>query len=137
MTYDLKSLLLIEDALLDVLLNGTQSLEKFRQQTQESHELSRSMVITEHYNDRDLSNLRSLMVNMERLEKEGEKLGDGEGQSAVDVEAQERLRDGLTCLLDFCMDRAMRVANRKQRVQNLIGLVSILSCAVRIVKFKC
>ncbi|KAH9209924.1 hypothetical protein DL95DRAFT_449082 [Leptodontidium sp. 2 PMI_412] len=46
MTYDLKSLLLIEDALLDGLLNGTQSLEKFRQQTQELHELSRSMVIT-------------------------------------------------------------------------------------------
>lgn len=124
MTYYLKSLLLIEDALLGGSLMATESLEQFRQQTQGLHELSRSMVITEHYNDRDLSNLRNLLNDMDRLEKEGERLGEGFG---VDVEAHERLRNGLNCLLDFCADRARSIGNRKQRMQNLIGRVSFPS----------
>ena len=122
MMYDLKSLLLIEDSLLAGSLMAMKSLDQFRQQAQELHELSRSMIISEHYNDRDLSNLRNLLRDMERLEKEGNKLGGG---CEVDFDSHERMKDGLLCLLDFCMDRTRRLNNRKQRVQNLIGLVKL------------
>ena len=122
MMYDLKSLLLIEDSLLAGSLMAMKSLDQFRQQAQELHELSRSMIISEHYNDRDLSNLRNLLGDMERLEKEGNKLGGG---CEVDFDSHERMKDGLLCLLDFCMDRTRRLNNRKQRVQNLIGLVKL------------
>ncbi|KAK0118526.1 hypothetical protein ONS96_011622 [Cadophora gregata f. sp. sojae] len=124
MTFDLKSLLLIEDSLLKGSLMAMQSLDEFRQQTQELHELSRSMIIIEHYNDRDISNLRNLLRDMERLAKEGNRLG---GEYEVDFDSHERMNDGLLCLLDFCIDRARRLSNRKQRVQNLIGLVGFLS----------
>ncbi|KAG4437607.1 hypothetical protein IFR05_006911 [Cadophora sp. M221] len=102
MTYNLKSLLLIEDALLDGSLMATQSLEKFRQQTQELHELSRSMIITEHYNDRDLSNLRNLMRDMERLEKEGAKIANLDSMASLKIAeestkiAQETRKDGMS-----------------------------------------
>ncbi|PVH73623.1 hypothetical protein DL98DRAFT_519816 [Cadophora sp. DSE1049] len=120
MAYNLKSLLLIEDLLLEGSLMTTQSLDKFRQQTQELHEMSRSMIITEHYNDRYLSNLRNLMRDMEGLENEGKRLSEG---CEVNYDSHERTKDGLLCLLDYCMDRARRLNNRKQRVQNLIGLL--------------
>ena len=46
----------------------------------------------------------------------------------MDFDSNERMKDGLLCLLDFCMDRTRRLNNRKQRVQNLIKLVSGQCC---------
>ena len=58
---------------------------------------------------------------MDRLEKEARKLGE---EYAVDPNGHDQTRDSFLFLRDFCIDRDRRVRNRKQKVQNLIALVS-------------
>lgn len=78
------------------------------------------MILLEQHNDRDLSNVRNLLNDMGRLEKEANKLGE---EYAIDRSRYDQTSDGLLCLQDFCIDRDRRLKNRKQRVQNLIALV--------------
>lgn len=121
---DIKALLAIENDVLDGSLISMNILGEFRVYIQQLHELSRNLVIFEHYNDRDKSTLGNLLKDMDRLERETNKLGN---EYAIDADAHERTKDGFLCLQDFCIDRSRRLHNRKQRVQNLITLVRFQS----------
>lgn len=116
----IKTLLAIENHVLDGSLISMNILGEFRAYVQQLHEISRQLIIIEHYNDRDKSTVGSLLKDMDRLERETNKLGN---EYAIDADVHERAKDGLLCLQDFCMDRVRRLHNLKQRVQNLITLV--------------
>jgi len=120
--YDLalQALLAIESQLLNGSLVASHAEGYTGEYTQRLHELSRQMVILDHYNDRNTATVTKLIKETSRIQEETEKLRDSHH---IDAEPLERLRDGLLCLEDFCIDRARRLQNRKQRVQNLIALV--------------
>jgi hypothetical protein len=120
MENNLKTLLSIEKQILNGSLIAMKLVEELGNYSQELHVLSRDMIILEQYNDRDLSNVRNLLNDMGRLEKEANKLGE---EYAIDRSRHDQTSDGLLCLQDFCIDRDRRLKNRKQRVQNLIALV--------------
>lgn len=50
------------------------------------------MILLEQHNDRDLSNVRNLLNDMVRLEKEANKLGE---EYAIDRSRHDQTRDGL------------------------------------------
>lgn len=117
---NLKTLLSIERQILNGSLIAMKLIKELGNYSQELHVLSRDMILLEAHNDRDLSNVRNLLNDMGRLEKEANKLGE---EYAIDRSLHEQTSDGLLCLQDFCVDRDRRLKNRKQRVQNLIALV--------------
>lgn len=88
--------------------------------TQSLHLLSRQMIIEDNCTGRSTATLTRLIKDTEKILQETEKLRDTQ---QIDIERLERVRDGLLCLEDFCIDRARRLQNRKQRVQNLIALI--------------
>jgi hypothetical protein len=120
MDNNLKTLLSIEEQILNGNLIAMKVVEELGNYSQELHVLSRDMILLEQHNDRDLSNVRNLLNDMDRLEKEANKLGE---EYAIDRSLHDKTSDGLLCLQDFCIDRDRRLKNRKQRVQNLIALV--------------
>jgi hypothetical protein len=125
MEKNMKTLLSIERQILNGNLIAMKLIKELGNYSQELHVLSRDVIILEQHNDRDLSNVRNLLNDMDRLEKEANKLGeesDGE-EYAIDQSLHDQTSDGLLCLQDFCIDRDRRLKNRKQRVQNLIALV--------------
>lgn len=117
---NLKTLLSIERQILNGNLIAIKLIKELGNYSQELHVLSRDMILLEAHNDRDLSNVRNLLNDMGRLEKEANKLGE---EYAIDRSRHEQTSDGLLCLQDFCINRDRRLKNRKQRVQNLIALV--------------
>jgi hypothetical protein len=116
----LKQLLTIERKLLDGSLIAMEILEQFGEHIQTLHEMSRALIILEHYNERSMSTIGNLLKDLDRLRQRS--LASGH-ETALRAEAIERVRDGLSCLQDFCSDQSRRLRNRKQRVQNLITLV--------------
>jgi hypothetical protein len=76
--------------------------------------LSQTIITCEQYNGRDLANVRSLPNVMDRVEKE----------YAIDPDDHDQTKGGFLRLRHFCIDRNRRLKNRKQRVQNLIALIS-------------
>jgi hypothetical protein len=83
--------------------------------------LSHTIITREQYNGRDLANVRSLPNVMDRVEKESQKL---EKEYAIDPDDHDQTNGGFLRLRHFCIDRNRRLKNRKQRVQNLIALIS-------------
>jgi len=120
MHWIMKGLLAIESQLLDGSLISMKVLGQFGKYTQDLHDLSRELIIMEHYNDRDLASIRNLLRDLDRMEKRAKSMG---REFEIDEEAGERTRAGFACLEDLCVDRMRRLLNRKQRVQNLIALV--------------
>lgn len=117
----LKTLLSIEKQILNGNLIAMKVIEELGNYSQRLHVLSRNIIIHEQYNDRDLSNVRNPLKDMDRLESESSKFG---ADYAIEPTGHYRTRDGFLCLQDFCIDRDRRLKNRKQRGQNLIALVS-------------
>jgi len=58
---------------------------------------------------------------MDRVEKESQKLGK---EDAIEPDDHDQTKGGFLCLHHFCIDRNRRCKNWKQRVQNLIALIS-------------
>jgi hypothetical protein len=120
MEKNLMTLLSIERQILNGYLIAMKLIKELSNYSQDLHVLSRDMIILEEHNDRDLSNVRNLLNDIGRLEKEANKLRE---EYAIDGSLHDQTSDGLLCLQDFCIDRDRRLKNRKQRVQNLIALV--------------
>ncbi len=120
MENNLKTLLSIEEQILNGNLIAMKLVEELGKYSQELHVLSRDIILLDQHNNRDLSNVRNLLNDMGRLEKEANKLGK---DYVIDRSRHDQTSGGLLCLQDFCMDRDRRLKNRKQRVQNLIALV--------------
>lgn len=120
----LQTLIAVENELLVGSLISMQVLNNFKNYTQKLHELSRALIMLEHYNERDLANLSKLLKDMDRLERVVERVvSKGAPKFSLNAELHHRTRDGFLCLQDFCSDRGKRIRNWKERVQNLIALV--------------
>jgi hypothetical protein len=115
------TLLSVERDLLNGRLISMKLIEELSNYSQRLHVSSRDIITLEQMNNRDLSNVCNLLKDMDRLEKESKKLGE---DAALDPIAHDQTRAGFLCLQDFCIDRDRKLKNRKQRVQNLIALVS-------------
>lgn len=116
-----KSFLPLEESLLfDESRNDTDPQE-IRKQLQVLHNHLRWMIIYEQYNDRDQSRVNILIRELARFRE----VIKGKAEYVpVDEMQHDRIRDGFLCFQDFCHDRSMRLRNRRERVQNLISLVS-------------
>lgn len=101
---------------------ATMGAEESKAELQSLHDLSQAGIILEHYNNREQSTIKNLLRDLDRLWAETSKLS---GCYPIDLDTHGRIKDGFLCLEDFCNDRALRLSNRKHRVQNLIALVSI------------
>jgi hypothetical protein len=117
----LKRLLSIEKRLLEGSLFEVTESGQFARYTQTLHEMSRWLITFESKVERDVSNIENLLGDHERLLKS---ISDAKGPTHLfDLRAHERIKDGLRCLREKCLDRARRARNLKQRTQNFITLV--------------
>ena len=116
----LRTLLLLEDQLIfDDTRVTFQDPDETKKQLQQLHSLYQDFIINQNYNNRDVATIKCLLRDLERLDK----LQDTKNTFPIDQYLHQRVIDGFLCLQDFCEDRAVRLASRTQRVQNLIGLV--------------
>ena len=96
--------------------------EETKAELQSLHDLSQAWIVLQHYNKREQSTIDNLLRDLDRVSKKSSEV---QCRHPIDPDAHERLKDAFLCLKDFCEDRPGRLNNRKQRVQNLIALVSI------------
>lgn len=80
----------------------------------------RSLITLEHSNQRYISVIDNLIVDLAVLSNEASSLG---AEYELHSESEARLKDGLLCLQNLCKEKLQKFKNRKQRAQNLIKLV--------------
>lgn len=96
--------------------------EEKKAELQSLHHLLQAWIVLEQYNNRELSTIDNLLRDLDRLRERTNKLP---ASYPIDLETHESMKDAFLCLRDYCKDRGGRLNNRKQRVQNVIALVSL------------
>ena len=94
--------------------------DETKHQLQVLHGLFIDLFLGTNANKRHLSTVQYLLRDLDRVKKLQQSI---EGGYTIDEYSHQRLVDGFRSLEDLCQYRANRLASRKQRVQNLVGLV--------------
>ena len=123
MARTLDRMLRIEKRLLELPLPTYLSANVLKADLQELHSMARLFIVCAHRTGRDLSNIDSLLRDLDRLRKQIELRKDS---LQLDQNLHERVRDGLLSLRDACINIDRRLENRRRRVANMIALVSFI-----------
>ncbi|MCJ1377810.1 hypothetical protein MMC17_000906 [Xylographa soralifera] len=120
MAQTLDRMLRIEKRLLERPLPANISANVLKSDLQELHGMHRLLVVCAHRTGRDLSNVESLLRDLDRLGKQVELHTE---YFRIDHNLHERVRDGLLSIRDSCINIDRRLENRRRRIENMIALL--------------
>ena len=121
----LTDMLAVEGRLLENPNMGELSAEALRKDVQALHKLERYFIVSVHRTGRDLANIDNLLRDLDRfarIYKAGVK--SKAGYEPLDMHLHDRIKDAFLSLKDACNNILRRLAWRRQRAQNFIGLVN-------------
>ncbi|MCJ1393336.1 hypothetical protein MMC18_006209 [Xylographa bjoerkii] len=110
----------IEKRLLELPLPANISANVLKADLQELHGMARLVVVCAHRTGRDLSNIDSLLRDLDRI---GKQIELHMNYFQIDNNLHERVRDGLLSLRDSCINIDRRLENRRRRIENMIALL--------------
>ena len=124
----LTDMLAIETRLIENPNMGELNADDLRKDVQALHKLERYFIVSVHRTGRDLSNINNLLRDLDRFARMY-KVGvtSKAGYEPLDMHLHDRIKDAFLSLRDACNNILRRLAWRRQRVQNFIGLVRGMS----------
>ena len=121
MARKLDLMLSIEKRLLEQPLPAKLSANDLKKDLRKLHGMARLLIVCAHRTGRDLSNVESLLRDLDRVEKQVELHAEF---FEIDRNLHERVKDGLLSIRDSCINIDRRLENRRRRIENMIALVS-------------
>ncbi|MCJ1420689.1 hypothetical protein MMC32_007048 [Xylographa parallela] len=120
MAKTLDQMLGIEKRLLELPLPGNITANVLKSDLRTLHGMARLLIVCAHRTGRDLSNVESLLRDLDRMRNQVELHTE---YFQIDHNLHERVRDGLHSLRDSCINIDRRLENRRRRIENMIALL--------------